>query len=95
MESLLYNPCSTVVTERPLDQGETMEMSVEPQSENCQSQVKIFLTHTTPSTLKLQNPRTYFNERKVLDRLESLFFLSLSPVVGMVADRTQQLLLPD
>ena len=72
--SLLHNPCATVGTERPLGQGEAMEVSVEPETANSQTQVKILLTHSLPSSLKLHNPCVYFSEDNVLNRLELGFY---------------------
>ena len=66
--SVLHNPCATVVTERPLDRGDVMEVVVEPDSLDSHSVLKVFLTHKKPPDLKLQNPRVYFSEKKVLDR---------------------------
>ncbi|XP_070173448.1 uncharacterized protein [Littorina saxatilis] len=67
-EAILYNPCAIVVTERPLDKGEIMEVSVEPHSADSHSEVKIYLTHNGPFALKLQNPRVFFHENKNVER---------------------------
>ncbi|KAK7442997.1 hypothetical protein BaRGS_00040490, partial [Batillaria attramentaria] len=64
LASSLYNPCALVVTERAVSPGETAAFAVEPESKDCQSSVKIYLTNSSPSAITLQANRVYFDTQR-------------------------------
>lgn len=61
VSSRLSNPCAIVATERPLSRKEVTELSFVPLNRQQQSSVKLYLSNSHPSTLKLQDDLSYFD----------------------------------